>query len=575
MVNFLVLIIFIIDFGFYDYLGNRLTAVVLRFFYNPEISWGMVTSSYPFAIILSIVFFFLGLFLFGYRYVLEFIHRDDSQMPMKKSIAIFLGTLLFSFAGIYAKFSRYPLFWSDAYFSSNSFVSNTALNPVLLFFESCLREDPDYDENELQKNYEVVSEYLGVKDKKDLNFTRSVTANTQNRYPNLVIVFMESLAFHFTSLSGNPLRPTPNFDALTKKSIYFERFYTPHRNTARSIFTTITGLPDIGMVRSTSRNPMLVKQHTILNDFHNYNKYYFVGGSANWGNIRGILANNIKDLQLYEEHMYESPNFDVWGISDLHLFEEFIKTIKRKSADKPFVAFIQTAGNHSPFRIPPDNRGFVKKDLPTDEVRRYCFRRVKEYNSLRFLDHSLGVFLQQIEDPFFDNTIFCFFGDHGKRVHTPEGVPHMHKSAHGLGLTQYRVPMVIYAPKIIKPFVYKEVASQVDILPTLASFTSVSYVNKGLGRNLFDNSFRDRYAFTLNYSAHEIGLMGKNFYFLASINGEKQRFYDITSPGPLKDIKNLHPEKFTKFKQHCFGLYQFSKYMRVKNNAMKQREKHE
>ena len=317
---------------------------------------------------------------------------------------------------------------------------------------------------------------------------------------------------------------------------------------------------------------MLVKQHTIVNAFRNYNKYYFLGGSANWGNIRGILANNIDGLELYEEHMYDSPNFDVWGISDLHLFEEFIKAVKTKSPDKPFIAFIQTAGNHSPFLIPEDHRGFVRKELPQEQLRKYCFRGNQEYNSLRFLDHSLGVFLQQIEDPFFDNTIFCFFGDHGKRVHTPNGVPHMHKSEYALNLTHYRVPMVIYAPKIIKPYVYKEVASQVDILPTLASFTSVSYVNKGLGRNLLDNSFGDRYAFTLNYSAHEIGLVGENFYFLASIDGQKQRFYDLRSSGPLVDIQSAHPQKFVKFQQHCFGLYQLAKYMRASHTLTKRKK---
>ena len=32
-----------------------------------------------------------------------------------------------------------------------------------------------------------------------------------------------------------------------------------------------------------------------------YNNYYFLGGSATWANIRGLLTNNINGLHLYEE----------------------------------------------------------------------------------------------------------------------------------------------------------------------------------------------------------------------------------------------------------------------------------
>ncbi|WP_372368533.1 LTA synthase family protein [Candidatus Uabimicrobium sp. HlEnr_7] len=564
VVNFAVVIIFIIDFGFYDYLGNRLTIVVARFFYNPEISLGMMASSYPTLLIVSGILFVILPLFFGYKILINKISKSQvASISLKKTIIVFTTVLLFCALGLYGKMARYPLFWSDAYFSSNSFVSNTALNPVLLFVESCFREEPDFDIKKIEENYSLMSDYLGVEDKNDMNFVRHVKAKHQNRRPNIVIVFMESFAFHLMGLSNNPLQPTPNFDKLTKESIYFSRFYTPHRNTARSIFTAITGLPDIGAVRSTSRNPMLVKQQTIVNSFDDYNKYYFLGGSASWGNIRGILSNNIKNLQLYEEHMYTSPKFDVWGISDLHLFEEFIKTVKQKSRDKPFITFIQTAGNHSPFLIPKDHRGFVTKNISKKQAKQGGFKHKEAYNSMRFLDHSLGVFLQQIRDPFFDNTIFCFFGDHGKRVPSA-GAAHMPKSQHLLNLTHFHVPMVIYAPKIVKPHVYDTVASEVDILPTLASFTSISYINKGLGRNLFDKRFANtRYAFTLNYNTHEIGLIGKEFYFVASINREKECLYDINSSDPLQNIQGSFPEDFTKFQRYCFGLYELTKYLRV------------
>ncbi|NIP94181.1 MAG: hypothetical protein GWO24_12290, partial [Akkermansiaceae bacterium] len=57
---------------------------------------------------------------------------------------------------------------------------------------------------------------------------------------------------------------------------------------------------------------------------------------------------------------------DVWGISDLHLFEESNRVLRR--TEQPFVAFIHTAGNHEPFTIPEDSRGFERSARTHDEA---------------------------------------------------------------------------------------------------------------------------------------------------------------------------------------------------------------
>ena len=73
-----------------------------------------------------------------------------------------------------------------------------------------------------------------------------------------------------------------------------------------------TGIPDIELNKTSSRNPLIVDQHTIINSFDNYKKFYFLGGSASWANIRGLLTANIPNLEIYEEGSYASPRVDVW-----------------------------------------------------------------------------------------------------------------------------------------------------------------------------------------------------------------------------------------------------------------------
>ena len=66
-------------------------------------------------------------------------------------------------------------------------------------------------------------------------------------------------------------------------------FYVPMENTSRSLFGALFGIPDVSAETSSSRNPLVVHQHTIINAFRGYERLFFLGGSANWGNIRGML----------------------------------------------------------------------------------------------------------------------------------------------------------------------------------------------------------------------------------------------------------------------------------------------
>ncbi len=58
--------------------------------------------------------------------------------------------------------------------------------------------------------------------------------------------------------------------------------------------------------KTASRNPAAVDQHTIINNFTGYEKFYFLGGSTSWANIRGVLTNNIDNLHLYEQDDYKA-----------------------------------------------------------------------------------------------------------------------------------------------------------------------------------------------------------------------------------------------------------------------------
>ena len=584
----------------YSYLHQPLDASVLRFLDDFSLSVNMMWQSYP------VVWLVLALIAitYAYSFLIRYLNNpvlkqaktklENNKLHFKRrwwQQVLFVTACIFIYIfGLFGKFSYYPLRWSDAFASKHPFSPAITVNPVIHFLDTLKNKSVIYDLAKTASYYNVVADYLGVKNKTDLtrpyktlNFTRVVNkpGPLAKARPNIIIVYLESFASYKTGGFGNKLNPTPNFDAIADNAIYFKRFYTPHVGTARSVFTGITGIPDMELNRTSSRNPLIVDQHTLVMAFKNYKKHYFLGGSANWGNIRGVLSHNIKDLNMHEEGSYSAARVDVWGISDIDLFIEANKVLKNETT--PFISIIQTSGNHRPYTIPDNNHGFKYLKPSKDELIRNGFRSVKEFNSFRFMDHSIGHFMKLArKEKYFDNTVFVFFGDHGISGYGGEHTPQFEEE---FDLTGFHVPFVIYAPKLVKKQIYTKVASQVDMLPTIASLTTNGYINTTMGRDLLDPQFdSQRYAFTFTHQKiPDLGLVTKDYTFKILADGSKAKLYR-TDPSKLPnpnsktkqtyvDISAEHPELAEKYKQLTLGIYETSKYMLYHNKPLNQSSK--
>jgi phosphoglycerol transferase MdoB-like AlkP superfamily enzyme len=561
----LLLILYGVDFGHYGYLEARVDASVLRYLFDPRESFGVVWESYPLVSGLAAVLGAAG----AYAFLLRRLFAGESAPPTPRSLGLRFAaaTLLVGFYafGIYGKLSYYPLRWSDAYFSTHSFASALSLNPVLYFVETFANRDIEYDREAVKQHYASLADYLGVSDPdaERIDFTRPVGGERERRL-NVVILLLESFAYYKTGVSGNPFDATPHFDAVAEQGVLYRRFYTPHSGTARSVFASVVGLPDIDRAKTSTRNPLIARQHSLLNGFAGWDKFYFLGGSASWGNIRALLSHNIDGLQIYEEGSYRSPRVDVWGISDLDLLEEAHRVLSQPRT-QPFVAIIQTAGNHKPYTIPENSRGFERSSVSEEEVRRYGFDSLPEYEAMRLMDHSLGHFFRLArEADYFDDTLFVLYGDHG----SPASPEHRPAADGQLALSRYHVPLVLYSPKHLAPRVVDEVASQLDVLPTLVNFAGGSGINSTLGRDLLDPAFAGRrYALTVERLEKSplVGLISRDFYFKTASDGSEQRLYRIDAADPRADVSAELPETTAEMRELALGLYEAARYMRYHN----------
>ncbi len=566
----LFLIFYVFDFLHFRYLLQRLNASALSFLEDARISGAMVWQTYPvIRIALGIVVVFILLFLLlrvGFRRIGQQAYRGGRAWRIGCGIGIFLLCAL----GIFGRAGQFPLRWSDAFDLGSDFKANLALNPFQSFFSSLSFRTSGYNLALVKKDYSLVARYLGV-DKPDtatLSYERNFPAvSAVGTRPNIVLVICESFSAYKSSMWGNPLNTTPYFNSLTQQGLFFDNCFTPSFGTARGIWASITGITDVEVNKTASRNPSMVNQHSIINDFDGYSKFYFLGGSTSWANIRGVLSNNIRGLHLYEQEDYSSPKIDVWGISDRNLFKEANAVLNKQT--QPFFAVIQTADNHRPYTIPEEDfKEFKKITLPEDSLKKYGFEGNDEMNAFRFTDFSFKTFIEAAKrESYFDNTIFMFVGDHGISGNAGAMFP---ASWSDDGLTRNHVPLLYYAPKRIAPQRLHCVASQVDVLPTLAGLAGVAYRNTTFGRDLVrqykSDSGKSNIAFIYDANNLDVGVVRGHWYYTRNQKGsqEKLRWADFSHSPPQAGADSVLPadRAFTE------AIYETSRYM-LKNNPKK------
>lgn len=523
-------IFYAVDFGNYAYLQQRVNASVLNFLQDAKISFGMMWQSYhlgwnSLAVILTIALL-IWIVKLSYNFTLSQKNVSTIKSKFFWSI-IFILLLAYGIVGrVVVKGGQFPLRWSDAYTLGSDYAANVALNPFQSFFSTLSFRQATYNEQKVREHYAWMSNYLGV-DEPDsirLNFNRKIIPNTYDttskKIRNVVLVICESFSAYKSSMYGNPLNTTPFFAEMCKQGIFFNRAFSPAYGTARGVWATITGVPDVQQGKTSSRNPNVVNQHTIINDFTEKEKFYFLGGSSSWANIKGLLTNNINGLKLYEQGSYKAKEIDVWGISDKNLFLEANGVLAKRT--DPFFAVIQTADNHRPYTIPEEDMGdFVKKATPKDSLKKFGFESNEEYNAFRFTDYCYQKFMEAAKkEKYYNNTLFVFVGDHGIRGDAGNMLP---KAFTSQGLTNMHVPLLFYAPGILKPAEISTPASQLDVLPTIAHLCNIGYTNTTLGRNLLDDKIqKSSYTFIFDEMAKQIGVLNQSFFYNYQLKNSKQ-----------------------------------------------------
>ena len=563
-IGFILILLVMVDAGCFSYTGQRINSSLTEFAKNPLISLQMLYETYPiwWAVVAlavgSLVFRCIGIIIYN-------ICSYNSTERLWKAIIYRIVVILLCAWGLYGSVSHYPLRWSEAYFSRDKNVQALSLNPMLNLITSFSSSaSTSVDMEEFNKYLPAICRHLGTSIENP--FERKVEGNDTTRH-NVVIVLLESFGAAPMSAFGSPLPSTPHTDSLLKKSLFFSRAYVPRWGTAYSVYGSVTGIPDVTEGTTASRVPAAIDQRVILDAAKDYSKYYMLGGSANWANIRAIFQSNIDDIKIYEEGSYTTEDrVDVWGIDDYDLFKyssQIFDSLNRKGEN--FIAYVQTSSNHRPYTVPDSREEY--RPLREDEVDMKTltdagYLGLDQYNAVRYLDFNINRFIRRShEEGWGENTLIVFFGDHNMSMN-----PHSHLSPeYEADLTAYHVPVFIHAPwveagQIDAPFTI------MDVIPTAFSLAGIPYTNYTLGRDMTDTTYhKGSHAFIMQpYNGIDgLTIVGDSVVYRRDVNDNK-------NPQSLRyvmgrEAENIPDEMCSYEDSLAVGMYHAARYLYFNN----------
>ncbi|WP_341755202.1 LTA synthase family protein [Candidatus Tisiphia endosymbiont of Ptychoptera albimana] len=461
----LLIFIAIAEIIFWDEFGVRFNFIAVDYLiYTHEII-GTVKESLPYIeILLGIIIITLLIVFFLRKYIIN----QASTLNGKKHIFCVIMLFLLSLVA----FNFYNP--NKIAFNSNKYAIELAKNGPYEFFSAYFNNSLDYNKfyPVIDKNQalNIVRSNLSKEQQIYSNATtieRNIRASSfnSNKY-NIIFITVESLSGEFMGKFGNQQNITPNLDKLAEQSIFFTNLYAVGTRTVRgleAITLSVPPTPGSSIIRRPD-NQSLFNIATIFKN-QGYAVNFLFGGYSYFDNLQNYFHGNgynIVDQGNLKSNEISFSN--IWGVADEDILIKSLELADQNYKEgKAFFSLIMTTSNHRPYTFPEG-----RIDLPSGGGRSAA---------VKYTDYAIGKFLELAKThPWFDNTIFVITADHCASSAGKTDLP----------VNKYHIPLLIYAPNILKPQIVDNLASQIDIVPTILGLLNFSYNSKFFGQDILN-----------------------------------------------------------------------------------------
>jgi phosphoglycerol transferase MdoB-like AlkP superfamily enzyme len=528
-------LIFVLSFSdvlYYDYIHRHISNEIFNLGEDWDIIIGMAFGSMlPYtlgALLLSAAFLYLSYKMFS-------LELENFIAGKKLYITAFIVTLVL-FLGIRNNLGGKSFGSSDAYAVNKVSSGNLALNGFFTIYRTA-KQSPKHNLMKLDKALSITQAAMQSKNAAFTNaeypMMRSYEAKEKPKY-NVVIVLLESFgAEHLDGFTHyKELGVTPYFKKLSNEGLKFTNFYS---NGYRSIFgitSIFTGLTIPYGFQYLGKGLELSKL-SYLGQVAKENGYSTLAMQA--GNKRSYRVDAVSALAGFDDYYgaEDMPNVEtvdegrspLTGTYDFNMLDFYHK--KLNAMKEPFMGFAFTDSTHSDFYLPSKKFERFAHDL-------------KNYNgSLNayiYTDNAIERFMEGVKnEPWFDRTIFIFTSDHGSgdalnpiaKEYRPDDKPMA-------SIEHFRIPLIIYAPKIFQPEVIQTLGCHNDIFPTIVDMLGLKAEIATMGNSLFDKDVAKRFSYF--FAGNLIGLITEEGYIKYNFKNIVESSVDAEKTQELKEL---------------------------------------
>ena len=479
---FLLLFNAISEWFFWDEFSVRYNFIAVDYLVYTNEVLGNIRESYPIPAIIFIIAIITALIFFIMRKKIRSSIYTKSTFKSRTiiSIAILVVCII----------SHFMVNENWRKFSKNEYANELAGNGVYQFgnafwhneldFYKFYKTLPDSEAFYIVRQDLIASNSHYTHD--DLyNLERQITYESPEKKYNVVLISVESFSADFMKAFGNTQNITPYLDSLAGHSIFFKNLYASGTRTVRGLEALSLGLPP-SPGQSIVKRPDNANLFSLGSVFKSkgYITQYIYGGYSYFDNMKTFFSNNdyeVIDRDALKDNEIHYQN--IWGVADEDLFTLAGRTLDNNfSKGKPFFSHIMTVSNHRPFTYPA---GRIDIDPATQS----------REGGVKYTDYAINRFLKESSlKPWYDSTIFIIVADHCAGSAGNVELP----------VTGYHIPMLIFAPAIIKtPQLVDKIVAQIDIAPTLLGLLHFNYKSKFLGQDIFNLSQAKERAFISTY----------------------------------------------------------------------------
>lgn len=480
--TFLLLLDAVSEWIFWDEFESRFNFIAVDYLIYTQEVLGNIRQSYPVGIILGV----LILLTITVSWLLAKAVASFTFVPVRfwkrsQVMALYLGILLTSYAFVDNKTRQ---------FSSNNYVNELAGNGMYELFAAYRNNELDYNQFyprlDNQKAFSDIHTLIKTPESHFVGRdSSSILRDIVNAGPelrkNVILISVESLSAEFLGSFGNAQGITPFLDSLAGQSLLFTNLYATGTRTVRglealSICTPPT--PGQSIVRRPN-NEELFSLGTVFKQ-KGYETRFIYGGYGYFDNMGYFFGHN--DYRVVDRNTLSKKDIDyenIWGVADENLFELSMREIdKGTQSGKPIFAHIMTTSNHRPYTY-PDGR----IDIPSHTSRE---------GAVKYTDYAIGQFIKSASHKsWFKNTLFVIVADHCASSAGKTDLP----------VNRYKIPLLIYAPGLIRPARMSRLMSQIDLGPTILGLLHFSYRSKFFGYDIFKLEAGRERAFISTYQS--------------------------------------------------------------------------